>query len=94
MPDWAANAFLHLLPFAEILVGLMLVLGLFTRVAGLLASVMLVCYMIAVTGVWNKPGWNLQLNLVLITIAVMVLMLGPGSISVDRSWKPRAPAKD
>src|SRR5579862_8650870 len=54
MPPWFGSNYLHALPFAEMLVGLMLMAGLFTRLAGFVASLMVLSFLIAVTGMQAK----------------------------------------
>src|SRR4051812_37239164 len=51
MPHALGNGYLYALPFAETIVGVCLILGLFTRAIGAVATLMLISFMIAVTGV-------------------------------------------
>jgi len=44
----------YALPFAEIGLGLLLVIGLFTRLAGLLGALMMLAFIIAIASVWIR----------------------------------------
>lgn len=68
--------------------GLLLVLGALTRVAGFLAAVLY-------GGIWfvtevgkplltDRPGVNAELLIVYIAISVALVFIGPGALSVDR----------
>src|SRR3954466_10304782 len=54
IPDWMPQAlgkgYLYAVPWAEIIVGVCLVVGVFTRFTGLIASLMLLSFTIAATG--------------------------------------------
>lgn len=88
MPAWFGGLYLHALPYVEILVGAMLLLGIFSRVGGLLASLMLVSFMIAVTG-FNVPGTMVpHTNLVFLGFTLLLFLAGGGQYSLDRAiWK-------
>jgi len=47
MPSWFGPAFLSALPYVEILVGAMLVLGILGRLGGFLASLLLASFLLA-----------------------------------------------
>lgn len=85
LPGWVSPEFgkyyLASLPFAEVLVGLMLVLGLVGRLGGLLGSLMIGSFIIAKTGVRN--GSLPHPNLVFLGVALMLLFAGAGQISLD-----------
>ncbi len=49
----------NILPFAEIGLGLLLVVGLFTRVAGALGALMMLAFIIAIASVWAR-GINID----------------------------------
>ena len=90
VPDQVGRYYLHAVPYAEVVVGASLVLGVAGRLGGLVASLMLASFMIAVTGV-RSGGGPFQPNVIFLGVAVLVLLAGPGSLSMDRvMWgKPR-----
>jgi uncharacterized membrane protein YphA (DoxX/SURF4 family) len=88
-PPEVARPYLYALPWAEIVVGVCLLLGLFTRFTGLLATLMLLSFMIAVTGFRGDAGAPFHNNVLLLSIAMCVLLLGPGRFSIDHLWPER-----
>lgn len=96
VPDWfpesMGQAYLYSLPFAEIVVGLALVLGLFSRLAGLLATLMLVSFIIAVTGI-KHDSLPFHPNGIFVGTALLVMLAGPGGISVDQMIWGKGKAK-
>jgi len=44
----------HTMPFAEIGLGILLVIGLFTRVSGALGALMMIAFIIAIASVWAR----------------------------------------
>lgn len=90
MPSWFGPLFLNALPYVEILAGAMLVLGILTRVGGLLVSLMLVSFMMAFGTILNRqaPTPMPDTNTVFLGVALLVLLAGPGRFSLDRTiWK-------
>ena len=87
VPPWAPQSagrfYLQVLPYAEILVGASLVLGVAGRIGGLAAALMLASFVVAVTGV-RSPNLPFQPNVIFIGIALLIALAGPGSISMDR----------
>lgn len=81
---------MYTLPILEILVGACIVLGLFTRPIALLASLMVLSFIIAVTGVFVDGGGFHQ-NLVFLGVTIGLAFTGPGVFSADRVLfrKPR-----
>lgn len=87
LPQAIGETYLYAVPFAEVVIGLLVVLGLFSRIAGLLMTLMLISFTIAVTGIVDSPK-PFHANVVFIGIALMVFLTGSGSISLDRAiWK-------
>ena len=66
----------------EVLGGLALILGLWTKWAGLLIAAVMLGAIILVTGKMGFAGY--QLNLVLLTSALGVALGGPGTYTVHR----------
>ena len=83
VPQAAGMSYLRALPYAEIIVGASLALGVVGRVGGLVASLMLASFMIAVTGV-RSGNLPFQPNVICLGVALLVMLAGPGSLSMDR----------
>ena len=88
VPAWAsrdaARYYLLSLPFVEIVVGLLLVLGLFTRIAGLL-SALIIASVIAALHTFTRDSVP-HPNLLFLGIALMTLFTGPGRMSLDKAF--------
>jgi uncharacterized membrane protein YphA (DoxX/SURF4 family) len=82
MPENVARGFLTALPYAEITLGVMLVLGLLGRFAGLVCSLLLISFTVVATGV-KLQGSPFHPNLLMLGMALAVLFCGPGRFSVD-----------
>jgi uncharacterized membrane protein YphA (DoxX/SURF4 family) len=82
MPAWFGNAYLHALPFVELLTGAMIVLGAFTRVAAVLQTLLLISFMIAM-GI-KAPSGPFHYNFIFLGIALMLAFAGPGAWSIDQ----------
>lgn len=87
-----ANLYIHAVPYAEVALGGLLVVGLLTRMSGLLAALMLASFGIAkggpVHGFFNTEYANasqlFQAPFVYGVLALVALFVGPGAISLDR----------
>jgi len=82
MPENVARVFLNCLPYAEIVLGVMLVLGLLGRFAGLVCTVLLIGFTALATGV-KQTGLPFHPNLLMLGMALAVLFCGPGRFSID-----------
>ena len=83
LPPAVGKGYLYAVPFAELLVGICLLLGFATRAIGLITALMLVSFMMAVTG-WKDPqGGPFNLSVAYCCVALALMLLGPGRISVD-----------
>ena len=79
-----AKTFLNAVPFAEIVLGAMLVVGLLTRFAGLLCSLLLVSFITAHTKFGTTtPSLQIHSNLIFLGASLAILLCGPGRLSVD-----------
>jgi len=87
MPESLGRAYLYALPFAEMLAGAMLILGLFTRVGALLASLLLISIVIA-TKITGGVG-PFHHGLVMLGTSVLLLLAGGGAFSLDATWFKR-----
>jgi uncharacterized membrane protein YphA (DoxX/SURF4 family) len=75
-----------LLPYAEITVGTLLVLGFWTTVASALASLML-CSFIVALGLFPNSGQLFNKDVILLGASLSLLYSGSGAMSVDRFRK-------
>ena len=83
LPPAVGKAYLYCVPWAELIVGICLLLGLMTRAIGLITALMLLSFMMAVTG-WKDPqGGPFHLSVAYLCVALALMFLGPGRISVD-----------
>lgn len=82
MPENFARMYLNTLPYAEIALGVMLIIGLLTRFAGLVITALLVSFTIAATGL-KHPQLPFHPNAVYLGIGLAILFCGPGRLSVD-----------
>ena len=91
VPEHWGRMYLGSLPYIEIAVGTLLVLGLLTRVVGLVAALLITSFTIGVTGVGGgNTGGPFHPNLIYIGIALAVMLCGPGIFSVDGMlFRPR-----
>ena len=84
LPETLGRAYLWAVPWAELTVGVCLILGLMTRLIGLIATLMVISFTIAVTGVKAAPpGGPFNTNIFYIALAAALALLGPGRISID-----------
>ena len=85
MPEQAGKYFLWTLPFAEMALGALIGVGLLTRTAGFLASMLLVSFTIFVANAMGLTFQNLPFhpNFTWLAIGLCVTLCGPGRFSVD-----------
>jgi len=84
LPEWFASPYGHAVPFLEILVGGLLILGWLGRLMPLAAFLMITSFTIALAGIgqfFNGPG-PFSVNVILITLALLLIATGPGRISL------------
>lgn len=79
--EWGVH-YLQGVPYAEIAIGAMLILGLLTRLAGFVGAAMIVTFMIGVTG-WKSAPLPFHPNLIYIGVLLAIFLVGPGKISLD-----------
>lgn len=93
-PDWLPDAFAtsygYALPWLEVLVGLLLIIGLFTRIVGFAGLGMLVSFTIALAIKFNSitaqadgPGGPFNANYIQWAAYLALMLLGAGAWSVD-----------
>jgi uncharacterized membrane protein YphA (DoxX/SURF4 family) len=81
MPESLGRAYLYALPFAEMLAGATLILGLFTRVGALLASLLLISIVIAQTITGGVGPFHH--GIVFLGASLLLLLAGGGGFSLD-----------
>ena len=84
LPPALAGGLLYLTPIAEVVAGLLLVFGLFSRVGGLLATVSLAVLVVAVYDFRPADGLPFDPLWVYGGFALFLSVAGPGGFSVDR----------
>lgn len=82
------KAYLWALPSVEMLVGVTLIIGLYTRVSATLIMLMLVSFIIADSGIGFKPNKPpmLDKNVVFLGLAILLMTTGAGRIAVDQTF--------
>jgi uncharacterized membrane protein YphA (DoxX/SURF4 family) len=83
VPSGVGRAYLYLLPFAELIVGAMLILGLFTRAAGWLTALMLLRIIIATSFTGGSGPFHHAA--VMLGTALLIGLAGGGAVSIDSS---------
>ncbi|HYO08811.1 MAG TPA: DoxX family protein [Tepidisphaeraceae bacterium] len=84
MPESAGRAYLYAVPWAELIVGAMLIAGFLTHFTALITTLMLVSFIVAATGVTDPNGAPFNPNVGYACLALAIMLLGAGRISVDR----------
>ena len=80
IPHWLG----YVSAFAEFVGGMFLILGLLTRVFALLVTINMI---VAIVAVDLRQGYaGAQYSLALASIAIMLLLTGPGKAAVDRKF--------
>lgn len=95
LPDWIAAPYGYALPGLELILGVLLVIGLFSRLAALGIALLLASIAMALVtkGTFVGDGPPFHHTGVFFTLAVMLMLIGPGGISIDAfRHKPRAAA--
>lgn len=84
LPGFLGQAYGTALPVVEIVAGLLLVLGLWSRPAASLIALMLFSFMIAL-GIewWPAKGPAFDKNVILFTLSLLLVALGPGRYALD-----------
>jgi putative oxidoreductase len=83
LPENLARGYLQAVPWVEMVVGILLIVGLLTRVVAAIMSLMLISYMMAVTQLRPAGGGPFHYNLVYLGLALTIMLVGPGWFSVD-----------
>lgn len=83
VPYGWGEGYLHALPYVEVVIGAMLILGLFGRVAGLVGALVVTSIIIGSTGVFMPGTCMFHSNVIYACLLVTILLLGPGRMSLD-----------
>ena len=94
VPDFVATPYGYVLPWLELVLGVLLVIGLFGRVTALLIVFVMASILtsqVAAFGVTAVQGQGppFHANYVLISLAFLLVVLGPGRLSVDALLRGR-----
>jgi uncharacterized membrane protein YphA (DoxX/SURF4 family) len=86
MPAWFGKPYLSAVPWAEVVLGALVLLGFMTRVSGFLGGLMLLSFAYATQNFLNQELSPVPLShpSVYACFALILLFVGPGMISVDR----------
>jgi uncharacterized membrane protein YphA (DoxX/SURF4 family) len=100
LPDFFAAPYGYVLPWAEVIIGALLILGLFGRTMAALVALMILSFTIALAmqhGLTAKPagsgGGPFSANYIQVAAAFLLACTGPGTISLDRILRGRRAAK-
>jgi uncharacterized membrane protein YphA (DoxX/SURF4 family) len=88
MPHALGVAYLHAVPFAEVIVGVLLIIGLFTRITAFITALMLLSFMMAATGFTENGGPHP--SLLYLFFALGIAFAGAGRYSVDAKLRRAA----
>lgn len=95
-PSWVPEAFGrvygHAIPFLELLVGALLILGLLGRLTAFLTALMILSFTLALieAGAFFKGPGPFHANVIMVAVLLLLSVIGSGGISVDgRRRKPR-----
>jgi uncharacterized membrane protein YphA (DoxX/SURF4 family) len=78
------RAYLYALPTVELLIGVLLILGWFTRTTSFIAALVLLSILMAVDkSFWVPQARVPNANVVLMSVALLLFFAGPGSCALD-----------
>lgn len=88
LPEFLGLAYGYALPWVEVVAGFLLAIGLFTRTSAAVIALITLSILIA-TGVnwWPAQGVPFSTNVILLTLAVLLAVKGPGRLGVDERMK-------
>ena len=89
LPDFVAVPFGYAWPWMELIFGLMLLIGLFTRAAAAVTTCLLASITIALVMTDRADFFPRHYLMVFVPLALLLFLLGPGPFSVDRLFGRR-----
>lgn len=81
LPPPVHGAYGYALPFVEVAAGVLLILGLYARTAASVIALLLASFILAL-GVAPRAGGPFEKNVVFFTLALLLVLLGPGRYAV------------
>ena len=83
LPDFLGKTYGYALPWAELLFGAMLIIGLLTRWSAVLVGLMLLSFLIALgPDWWPETGPAYSTNFILLTLSGLLAVIGSGKFAV------------
>ncbi|HEY1684438.1 MAG TPA: DoxX family protein [Tepidisphaeraceae bacterium] len=86
MPSYIGKTYLYLFPIFELGMGLLVLLGLWTRLAAFILSLMLISIIWAFSGIHDKV-FAFHPNVMFLAVALLLFLAGGGSFTLDRMIK-------
>jgi uncharacterized membrane protein YphA (DoxX/SURF4 family) len=83
MPEGVARGYLTAMPFAELLVGALLVFGLFQRIGAFMAAGVLFSIVLTSGVRFTATGSTSTQAIVFLGLSLVLLTVGPGKLSAD-----------
>jgi uncharacterized membrane protein YphA (DoxX/SURF4 family) len=77
------SAYLHAVPFLELVIGTWLIVGIFSRISALIGGLMLVSFIAGWTGLMLN-GMPFHPHLIYLGVLLCVLLAGAGTMSLDQ----------
>jgi uncharacterized membrane protein YphA (DoxX/SURF4 family) len=86
---WFNQPYGHAIPFLEVTVGALVVLGLFGRAAAGIMALLVLSFTIALLNARGGGGATpyIHTNWVLFGLALLLTVTGPGALSLDALWR-------
>ncbi len=88
LPEVLGLVYGYALPFAEILCGILLIVGMFARPVAWIMALMVVSFIIGATGL-AADGQPFHANVIMLALIVLLAVTGPGAISLDAAGRSR-----